>query len=130
MPDSSRHSTVVFICTNHDVTSAQSHAGNDTFAQLHHVHALLQANQGYQPHSSQRGGCDDWLLGSVGHSSSLTPKLPLGESAAARVTSLFPLLELYVHRHPGGTKAASNTMSNTLTSALCFHFGFAHRKMD
>lgn len=80
----------LLMCTNHDVTSAQSHAGNDTFIELHHIHALLQANQGYQHHSIQRGGCDDWLLGSLDHSSSLTPKPPLGESTAARARHCSP----------------------------------------
>lgn len=72
----------LLICTNLGVTPARSHAGNDSFIQLNHVPAWLQANQGYQHNSSQSGGCDDWLLGLLGRSSSLAAKPPLGESAA------------------------------------------------
>ncbi len=45
----SSHSNPVkflLICTNHSVTSAQSHAGSDSCVQLHHVPAWLQASQG------------------------------------------------------------------------------------
>lgn len=36
----------LLISTDHSWTSAQSHAGNDSFIQLHHVLAWLQAHQG------------------------------------------------------------------------------------
>lgn len=83
----------LLICTNLGVTSAQSHAGNDSFMQLHHVPAWLQANQGYQHNGSQRGGCDDWLLGLLGRSSSLGCKAPFGRFRSLTwVMSLFPCL--------------------------------------